>query len=98
MLGRAKEIFIYEVKRGIQFRLIEKRSNPFADTMQHLKTLDVYELLRDCEIIISGSIGKKGIKRLQEKRVKLFFKKGNMQEALNKVIKEEGLQKNKDGP
>jgi len=24
--------------------------------------------------------------------------KGNMQEALNKVIKEEGLQKNKDGP
>lgn len=98
MLGRAKKIFIYEVKKGIQFRLIEKRSNPFADTMQHLKTLDVYELLRDCEIIISGSIGKKGIKRLQERRVKLFFKKGNMQEALNKVIKEEGLQKNKDGP
>jgi len=95
MLGRAKEMFIYEIKRGMQCRLIEKRNNQFANTMQHLKTLDVYELLHDCAIIISSSIGKKGIKRLQERGMKLFFKKGNMQEALADAIKEEKLQKNK---
>jgi len=93
MLGRAKEMFIYEVKGGTQFKLIEKRNNQFANTMQHLKTLDVYELLRDCAIIISSNIGKKGIKRLQERGMKLFFKKGNIQEALIDVIKEEELQK-----
>jgi len=98
MLGRAKEMFIYEIKKEMRCRLIEKRNNPFANTMQHLKTLDVYELLRDCVIIISGNIGKKGIKRLQERGIKLFFKKGNMQEALTDAIKEEGLQKNKDEP
>ena len=97
MLGRAKKMFIYEIKKEMRCRLIEKRNNPFANTMQHLKTLDVYELLRDCVIIISGNIGKKGIKRLQERGIKLFFKKGNMQEALTDAIKEEGLQKNKDG-
>lgn len=86
MLGRAKEMFIYEVKGGMQFKLIEKRNNPFANTMQHLKTLDVYELLHDCAIIISSNIGKKGIKRLQERGMKLFFKKGNIQEALISVI------------
>jgi len=95
MLGRAKEMFIYEIKKGIQCRLIEKRNNPFANTMQHLKTLDVYDLLHDCAIIISGSIGKKGIKRLQERGMKLFFKKGNIREVLTEVVKEEGLQNNK---
>jgi len=97
MLGRANKMFIYEIKNGMQFRLIEKRNNSFADTMQHLKTLDVYELLRDCAIIISGNIGRKGIKRLQERGMKLLFKKGNIQEALTEVIKERGLQKNGNG-
>jgi len=35
--------------------------------MQHLKTLDVYDLIDDCSIIISARIGKKGITRLQER-------------------------------
>jgi len=96
MLGRAKEIMIYEIKKGMQCELIERRTNPFANTMQHLKTLDLYELLRDCAIIISGTIGKKGIKRLQERGMKLFFRKGNIQQALMDVIKEEQLQKSKD--
>jgi len=96
MLGRANKMFIYEIKNGMQFRLIEKRNNSFAETMQHLKTLDVYELLHDCAIIISGNIGRKGIKRLQERGMKLLFKKGNIQEALAEVIKERRLQKSED--
>jgi len=90
MLGMAKEMFIYEIENGTQFRLVEKRTNPYESTMQHLKTLDVYEILQDCGIIISAKIGKKGIKRLQERRMKLFFRKGNILEALFNVIREEG--------
>lgn len=82
MLGMAKYLFIYEIENGKDFKLVEKRKNPFADTMQHLKTLDVYELINDCSIIISAHIGKKGITRLQERGMKLFFEKGNIQEAL----------------
>jgi predicted Fe-Mo cluster-binding NifX family protein len=87
MLGRAKEMFIYEIENGVKFRLIEKRNNPYANTMQHLKTLDVYELLRDCAIIISDNVGKKGIERLRERGMTLFFRKENMQEALVDVVK-----------
>ena len=91
MLGMAKTMFIYEIENRTQFRLIEKRINPYESIMQHLKTLDVYELLHDCGIIISAKIGKKGIKRLQERGMKLFFRKGNIQQALINVFREEGL-------
>jgi len=86
MLGMAKKMFIYEIENETQFRLIEKRNNPFAGTMQHLKTLDVYNLIDDCSIIISAHIGKKGITRLQERGVKLFFRKENIEEALVDVF------------
>jgi len=96
MLGMAKEIFIYEIENGTQFRLIEKRTNPYESTMQRLKTLDVYEIIRDCGIIISAKIGKKGIERLARRGMKIFFKNGNIREALINVTKEKGLRKNKD--
>jgi len=85
MLGMADKMFIYEINEG-QIKLIEKRNNPYAKTQQHLKTLDVYELLHDCQIIISAHIGKKGIQRLQERDVTLMYKKGNMQKALQDVL------------
>ena len=88
MLGRAKEFFIFEVNKEGQYDLIEKRKNPYRTTNQHLKTLDVYELISDCEIIISAHIGKKGIKRLEERGVKLFFKKGNIRKAVQEFIVE----------
>ena len=69
-------------------KLVEKRNNPYAKTQQHQKTLDVYELLHDCAIIISANIGKKGIQRLQERGVKLMYKKGNIQKALQDVTEE----------
>lgn len=89
MLGMAREIFIYEIRNETKFRLIEKRNNPYASTMQHLKTLDVYEIIHDCGIIVSAKIGKKGINRLQERGMKLFFRKGKIQQALNNVFSEE---------
>ena len=89
MLGMAKEMFIYEIKDETQFRFIEKRNNPYESTMQHLKTLDVYEIVHDCEIIVSAKIGKKGINRLQERGMKLFFRKGNIKQALINVFGEE---------
>ena len=84
-------MLIYDIENGTEFRLIEKRNNPFAETMQHLKTSDVYELINDCSIIISAHIGKKGIKRLQEKEMKLFIRKGDIQDALNDVVEKEEL-------
>ncbi len=85
MLGMADKMFIYEINE-VQIKLIEKRNNPYAKTQQHLKTLDVYELLHDCQIIISAHIGKKGIQRLQERGVKLMYKKGNIQKALQDIL------------
>ncbi|MCD6379313.1 hypothetical protein J7M07_02555, partial [bacterium] len=86
MLGMAKYFFIYEIENREHYKLIEKRKNPFVDTMQHLKTLDVYEIINDCSIIISARIGKKGITRLRERGMKLFFEKGNMKKALIVVL------------
>jgi len=86
MLGMTKEIFIYEIVDENTFRLIEKRMNPYERTMQHLKTLDVYDLISDCSVIISGYIGKKGITRLQERGMELFFTKGNIQDALKEWV------------
>lgn len=85
MLGIAKYMYIYEIENGREFKLIEKRNNPFAETMQHLKTLDVYKLIDDCTIIISSHIGKKGITRLQEKCMKLIFKKGKIKKAFTEL-------------
>jgi ubiquinone/menaquinone biosynthesis C-methylase UbiE/predicted Fe-Mo cluster-binding NifX family protein len=91
MLGMAKYMYIYAIEKEGNFKFIEKRTNPYEKTLQHLKTLDVYELIDDCDIILSASIGKNGIERLKEKRMNLFFKKGNIQEALATLIKEEKI-------
>ena len=91
MLGMAKYMLIYDIENGTEFRLIEKRNNPFAETMQHLKTFDVYELINDCSIIISAHIGGKGIKRLQEKGMKLFIRNGNVLDVLNDVVQKKEL-------
>jgi len=88
MLGMAKKFFIYETEDGKHFSLTEKRVNTYENTLQHLKTLDVYALIDDCSVIISAHIGKNGIARLQKRGVKLFFSKGNMEAALNDYIKE----------
>ncbi len=63
-----------------------KKENPFEKTLQHLKTLDVYEIISDCNTIISNKIGKKGIKRLEEKGVKLFFRNGKIREVLKNLL------------
>jgi len=88
MLGMAKEMFIYEIEDGMDFRLVERRTNPYENTLQHLKTLDVYDLIDDCAVIISAHIGKKGIARLQERGMRLFFKKGDIKTALTDWLKE----------
>ncbi|MBN2244977.1 MAG: methyltransferase domain-containing protein [Candidatus Aminicenantes bacterium] len=91
MLGMAKYMYIYAIEKGEKFRFIEKRTNPYENTLQHLKTLDVYELIGACDIILAASIGKKGIERLKERGLQLFFKKGNIQEALTSLIEKEKI-------
>jgi len=83
MLGMAKYFSIYSTTDLKQFTFIEKRVNPYETTMQHQKTLDVYSVISDCEVIISALIGKKGIERLKDRGVKLYFRKGEIKEVLN---------------
>jgi len=71
-------MYIYEIENGTTFKLIENRNNPYAETMQHLKTLDVYELIQECAVTISAYIGKKGITRLQERGMQFILKKGKL--------------------
>jgi predicted Fe-Mo cluster-binding NifX family protein len=89
MLGMAKYFYIYKTDDKIHFTLVDKRSNPYETTMQHLKTLDVYSVIKDCDIIISTHIGKKGIERLKDKGVELIFKKGSIQKALKSAFRNE---------
>lgn len=86
MLGRAKFFFVYEIENGGDIRLVEKRINPFENTMQPLKTLDVYELIDDCSIIIAARIGKKGATRLRERGLNLIFKVGNIHETVVSIL------------
>ena len=91
MLGRAKQFLIFLSYSDKNFKLIEERENVFEKTLQHLKTIDVYNIINDCDTILSASIGKKGIARLEKKNVKLIFAKGNIEEQLKLIMK---LEKN----
>ncbi len=89
MLGMAKYFYIYTTTDGARFDLVEKRTNPYETTMQHLKTLDVYAVINDCPVVIAAVVGKKGIERLRERGVRLFFGKGNIEEALTRITHED---------
>jgi len=89
MLGRADKFFIFEIDEGKKFSLIEERKNPYSRSMQHLKTLDVYNLIKDCSVILSAKIGKKGIDRLRQRNVRLIFRKGKIDEQLISILKTE---------
>lgn len=86
MLGKTKYFFIYEILGSGDVRLMEKRANPFEKTLQPLKTLDVYELINDCSIVISAGIGKKGIIRLRDRGMRLVFKDGNIRKAIAETL------------
>ena len=85
MLGKAKYFYVYKIHTSGDIRLLEKRENPFEKTLQPLKTLDVYQLIDDCSVIISTRIGKKGITRLRERGMRLIFTDGEIQDALASV-------------
>ncbi len=75
MLGRAKYFVIYEVGLNGKCDLFEKRSNPYERTLQRGKTFDVMEVLKDCQIIISRNIGKKGIERMKKAGFRVILTK-----------------------
>jgi len=41
--------------------------------------------------VISAFIGKRGTERLRLRSIKMFFARGNIEEALRNFLKEEGL-------
>lgn len=84
MFGKAKFFNIYEICRG-SYKFVERRDNPFKDTFQHLKTLDVYGIVNDCPLIISSAIGPRGQKRLHKKGVKMYFREGRIIDVIGEI-------------
>ncbi len=87
MLGQASMFHIYEIDQKRNYRLIEERPNPYVHTLQHLKTIDIYNVLNDCSAILSSKIGKKGIERLKQRNMHLIFREDKINEALKDIIK-----------
>jgi predicted Fe-Mo cluster-binding NifX family protein len=73
------------------YSFLESRLNPYQKEMQHLKTLDVYEIIEDCDVIISSKIGKKGVGRLEERGIELYFFNGNIFEGIIKFKEDKCL-------
>jgi len=88
MLGQAKGFSVYRLAANGCWQLLEWRSNPYEKTLQHEKTLDVYELIKDCRLILAAKIGRQGRQRLRQKGVRLFFAKGQISAALEAIKQE----------
>jgi len=84
MLGMARAFYIYK-NNNKNFEFFEKRDNPYEKSLQHLKTLDVYELINDCSTVIAGKIGKKGIDRLKDRGMNVFICEGKILDNLLKL-------------
>ncbi len=82
MLGKAPLFYVYQVNDGKKFRFLEKRVNIYSETLQPQKTFDVYNEIMDCQAVLSARIGKKGITRLENKGIQLFFDSGDIENAL----------------
>ncbi|MCD6117574.1 methyltransferase domain-containing protein [bacterium] len=82
MFGQAPLFAIYTFSPDTGFELSEFRKNIFEKTLQHQKTFDVYNLVNDCQAVVSAKIGKKGIERLNQLGVSLFFNQGSIKHAL----------------
>lgn len=88
MFGQAAYFHIYTVGENGVYSFEEQRENRYQTTLQHLKTLDVYDEVSDCQGLLSAHIGKRGRERLSELGVKLFFAKGKIAAALDQIVAE----------
>ncbi len=84
MLGQAKFFHIYQIDSTGEYHLVEQRENPYARTLQHLKTLDVYRVIRDCPLFVSYRIGRKGQLRLHARGIRMIFDEGDISDVLER--------------
>lgn len=89
MFGQAAFFHIYTIGENGVYSFEEQRENRYQKTLQHLKTLDVYDEVADCQGLLSAHIGKRGRERLSELGVKLFFAKGKIEDALDRIAHED---------
>ena len=73
MFGTAPRFAIYEVDEAGRGTLLELRNNPYADTQQHGKTLDVWAMLQDCSALVASHVGPRGQERLRQRGVRLVL-------------------------
>ncbi len=85
MFGQAPKFAIYHFSPADGIQLQEIRPNIYEKTLQHQKTFDVYDLVHDCQAVLSARIGKRGLPRLQAMGVKLYFSQGAVQDCLQNI-------------
>ncbi|MEA3309008.1 MAG: NifB/NifX family molybdenum-iron cluster-binding protein [Chloroflexota bacterium] len=81
MLGRAVAFLIFDLDMAWCIVGREWRTNIYQHTLQHDKTLDVADLLKDCQVLISWRIGPRGIPRLRARNLELIFTNSEDAEA-----------------
>mgnify|MGYP000026363190 CR=1 FL=1 len=86
MLGQAPKFAVYSFAADKGIELLEIRHNPYEKTLQPQKTFEVYKLIHDCQAVLSARIGKRGIPRLRDLGVKLFFARGLVQEFFQNAV------------
>ncbi len=86
MFGRASffDLYLLSLK---EFKFLERRGNIYRDSFQHLKTYDVYEIVSDCEGILTGKIGKKGEERLSSFAVEIFKAEGKIEDRIKDIVR-----------
>ena len=75
MLDKAKYSVACEILNSGAINLFGNRNISFEKRLRPLRTLDVYDSIDGCSIIISAGIGKKGVTELR-RRMRLIFKHG----------------------
>ncbi len=88
MFGQAPYFDLYVLENG-RFTFLKRRRNIYQKTLQHEKTLDVYNEVPECQALLARRIGRKGQQRLHEKGVTLFFAEGSVTRALQTVAERE---------
>ena len=88
MFGRSPYFDIYSIQDDKKFKYIKRITNIYAETIQHLKTYDVYNEVSLCQALLAARIGKKGQERIEDLGIKMFFKRGSIKKAIYDIVKE----------
>ncbi len=72
MLGTAPRFALFDCT-GSRIEQVELRDNPYVQTRQHRKTLDVARFLSDASLLVASRIGPRGQDRLRARGIRMLL-------------------------